>query len=134
MVELVRQTDTDIKGEFRVQFRAQSKRGKSIEFFPAKWHELKHRVEYLPHYSEKLMELYRDEEFNPGQLNIEIRLAFALNDFNYIVSKVDLNPLLKLEPESKTDRRLKRMPFAEENDELCVYLNFYFNNFFLNNI
>uniref|UniRef100_A0A8R1Y3T2 Uncharacterized protein n=1 Tax=Onchocerca volvulus TaxID=6282 RepID=A0A8R1Y3T2_ONCVO len=118
VVELTRQTDTDIKGEFRVQFRAQSKKGK-------------YRVEYVPHYTEKLMELYREEEFSPGQLNIEIRLAFASDDFNYIISKVDLNPLLKLEPESTTDKRLKAMLFVEENVALYVYLNFYFNNLYL---
>ncbi|VDK80240.1 unnamed protein product [Onchocerca ochengi] len=109
VVELTRQTDTDIKGEFRVQFRAQSKKGK-------------YRVEYVPHYTEKLMELYREEEFSPGQLNIEMRLAFASDDFNYIISKVDLNPLLKLEPESTTDKRLKAMLFVEENVALMYYI------------
>ncbi|EJW77713.1 hypothetical protein WUBG_11378, partial [Wuchereria bancrofti] len=87
VIELIRQTEVNIKGEFRVQFRAQSKTSRRIECFPAHWQELKHRVEFVPHYTETLTKLYQSDEFNWGQLKIEIKLAFALNDFNYIIPK-----------------------------------------------
>ncbi|CAG9540127.1 unnamed protein product [Cercopithifilaria johnstoni] len=113
-IELVRQTDANIKGEFRIQFRAQSSSSRRIECFPALWHELKHRVEYIPRYDETLTKLYQSDEFNPGQLKIEIKLAFALDDFNYIISDVNINPLLCLEPGSGIDERLKSLAFVKK--------------------
>uniref|UniRef100_A0A0R3RKD0 BTB domain-containing protein n=1 Tax=Elaeophora elaphi TaxID=1147741 RepID=A0A0R3RKD0_9BILA len=121
MVELVRQTDANIKGEFRVQFRAQSKNSRRIECFPARWQELKHRVEFVPHYTETLTKLYQNDEFNPGQLKIEIKLAFALNDFDYIVPEIDLKPLLRLEPYGRDDERLNALQFIQKINQLYIH-------------
>uniref|UniRef100_A0A915PLV4 BTB domain-containing protein n=1 Tax=Setaria digitata TaxID=48799 RepID=A0A915PLV4_9BILA len=113
-VELVRQTDTNIKGEYRVQFSAQSRNARKIETFSAQWHELKHRVEFVPNYAETLAELYQSDEFNDGQLKIEIRLAFALQDFIYIVPDIDLDPLISIETQYVDDERLQSSLFIRQ--------------------
>ncbi|VIO97942.1 Uncharacterized protein BM_BM17741 [Brugia malayi] len=122
MITLVRQTDVDIQGEFRVQFRAQSKTSRRIECFPAHWQQLNHRVEFVPHYTETLTKLYENDEFNWGQLKIEIKLAFAINDFNYVVPKVNLFPLLQLKPQDETDERFKAFKFVEKAAEPFYYV------------
>ncbi|VDK87705.1 unnamed protein product [Litomosoides sigmodontis] len=121
-IELVRQTDANINGEFRVQFRAQSKNSRKIECFPAQWQELKHRVEFVPHYTETLTKLYESDEFNPGQLKIEIKLAFALDSFNYVVPEINLNPLLRLEPDQATDERMEALIFVGRTDGTMYYI------------
>ncbi|VDM98953.1 unnamed protein product [Thelazia callipaeda] len=111
-IELVRHTNANIKGEFRIQFSAQSKTGKKIQSFSAKWHALEHRVEYVPEYTDKLTELYENDEFNPGLLKIEVKVAFALVDFLY--TKPEIEPKLNL-MEEENDERIAALTLANDD-------------------
>lgn len=111
-LKLVRQTNCDIKGEFRVQFSAQSKTGKKIQSWAAQWRELKHRVEFVPQYNDELAKIYESDEFNLGQIKIEVKLAFSVDDFDFILPAIDINPPLKLAPKNAEDDRLQALKFV----------------------
>lgn len=82
---------------------------------------MKHRVEFLPDYTETLTKLYQSDEFNPGQLIIEVKLAFALDDFNYIVQEIDLMPKLRLKKRETYDDRLKSMMYVGGFEETYAF-------------
>ncbi|VDN20277.1 unnamed protein product [Gongylonema pulchrum] len=114
-LELVRETNCNILGEYRVLFSARSGTGKKTESWPAQWHKLNHRIEYVPDCNEKLAELYRSDEFSRGQVQVEIQMAFAASDFENTIPPIDPDPLLVLLPYGETDERMLALHFVQNN-------------------